>query len=400
MKTLFLAGAAAICLTGAAAQAEEIKVGSVGGVTGPIADIVAEIMEGRALAAAQVNAQGGLLKGDTMTLVLADSGCDPKAAVDAGSKVVNIEQVVGIVGPNCSGATNAMVQSVTIPAGVVTISESATAPSITALEDKDLVFRVAPSDAYQGVALAQYVLDSGVSNVAVTWANDDYNAGLGEVFVKAFQEKGGTIAASQVHEPNKASYRAEMATLGGAGGEALVMFAYYGSSGITLIRNALETGAFTRFFGADGMVDDEVINQIGAENLTEAAFTAAGADDSSPSWAAYIAAAQEAGLANPTGPFVPNGYDATFLMALAIEKAGSADRSLISAALREVANAPGEVILPGEWEKAKALIAEGKDINYQGASGEIEFDAAGDVAGVYSLNTPQADGSFKSVLLK
>ena len=97
--------------------------------------------------AAHGPANGKLLKGDTMKMVLSDSQCDPKAAVDAGNKVVNVEQVVAIVGPSCSGATNAMVQSVTIPAGVVNVSDSATAPSITDLKDNALVFRVAPSDA-------------------------------------------------------------------------------------------------------------------------------------------------------------------------------------------------------------------------------------------------------------
>ncbi|HEU0223550.1 MAG TPA: ABC transporter substrate-binding protein [Paracoccaceae bacterium] len=398
MKRLLLAGTATLALS--AAQAAEIRVGSSAGITGPIAEIIADVMQGRNMAAKHVNEQGGLLDGDTMVMVTGDGACDPKAGVDSGTKLVNVEQVVAIVGGSCSGETLAMVQSVTIPAGVVAISDSATSPAITELEDRDLVFRVAPSDAYQGVALAQYVLQAGVKSVALTYANDDYNAGLGKVFEEAFQEMGGTIALAQVHEPNKASYRAEVATLGGANADALVLFAYYGSSGITITRNALETGAFSRFFGADGMVNDELIKQIGAENLKDAVYTTAGSDDTTAAWKAYTELAAAAGLRNPAGPFVANGYDATFLVALAIEKAGSADRSKISAALREVANAPGETILPGEWEKAKSLIAAGTDINYQGASGEIEFDEAGDVAGLYQLNIPQEDGTFKVVLLK
>jgi branched-chain amino acid transport system substrate-binding protein len=83
--------------------------------------------------------------------------------------------------------------------------------------------------------------------------------------------------------------------------------------------------------------------------------------------------------------YATTSYDAAFLLALAIEKAGAADRSKISAALREVASAPGEIILPGEWEKAKKLIAAGQDINYQGAAGDHEFDENGDVPGVYGL---------------
>ena len=67
---------------------------------------------------------------------------------------------------------------------------------------------------------------------------------------------------------------------------------------------------------------------------------------------------------------------------------------MISAALRDVANAPGMVIRPGEWAKAKEAIAAGEDINYEGASGAIEFDENGDVAGIYSLNVVGDDGTW------
>ncbi|RMH48070.1 MAG: ABC transporter substrate-binding protein [Alphaproteobacteria bacterium] len=397
MRRILLAGAAVLAT--ATAGTAEVKLGSLGGVTGPIAEIVALLMEGRELAARHVNEQGGLFAdGQQLTLVVGDSACDPKAAVDAATKLVNVDQVVAIVGPNCSGATLAAAQSVTIPAGVVILSESATSPAITALDDKDLVFRAAPSDAYQGIALANYILGQGVKTVALTNANDDYNAGLAAEFAKAFEAAGGKIAAHQVHEPNKANYRAEVATLGGAKADALVVFAYYGSSGIAIIRNALETGAYSKFFGADGMVNDELVNQLGVDALKDAAFTTPGADDSTGAFKAYMELAKD--LKQPLGPYVPNAYDATFLLALAIEKAGSADRSKIAAALREVATPPGEVILPGEWAKAKALIAEGKDINYEGATGSLDFDAAGDVPGTYTLNTVTPDGKFAAKLLK
>ena len=67
---------------------------------------------------------------------------------------------------------------------------------------------------------------------------------------------------------------------------------------------------------------------------------------------------------------------------MAIEKNGSADREGLSKALREVASAPGEKILPGEWAKAKKLIDAGQDVDYEGASGDAEFDKNGDVPGV------------------
>ena len=395
MKRMMLAGAAvALALNGAAATAGEINVGSAAAVTGPIAELVVAIVDARNLAASHVNEQGGLLGGDTYRLVLGDSQCDPKAAVDVGAKLVNVEQAVAVIGPSCSGATNGMAQSVTIPAGVVMLSDTATAPTISDLDDNDLVFRVAPSDAYQGRSLAALAWEHGYRKLAVTFANDDYNSGLAGVFATAFTELGGMITGNEAHEPNKASYRAELATLAAGEAEGLALFAYFGSSGITILRNSLENELFGKFLGADGMMDKSVIEQIGADNLRGNIMLSQPASDTGDGSYKAFAAAFEAAGNSPDAPFVAHGYDIAFLAALAIERAGSADRDMISAALRDVANAPGMVIRPGEWAKAKEAIAAGEDINYEGASGAIEFDENGDVAGTYSLNVVGDDGTW------
>ncbi|MEM1163039.1 MAG: ABC transporter substrate-binding protein, partial [Pseudomonadota bacterium] len=322
MKKLLSAAALGALMT-APALADDVKIGSVAGITGPIAELVAPIMDGRALAATHINEQGGLLGGDQMVMIAADSQCDPKAGVDAGNKVVNVDQVVAIVGASCSGATNGMVQSVTIPAGIPSVSDSATAPSISDLDDKGLVFRTAPSDAYQGAALAEYAFAQGMKSLAVTYANDDYNAGIASVFVSTFEGLGGTVTANQVHEPNKASYRAEVATMSGAGAaDGLALFAYYGGSGITIIKNSLETGSFEKFVGADGMFDQSVIDQIGADTLRGNIWLTQSASDPDSVSFKNFAETYAATGNDPQAPYAAHGYDATFMVALAIEKAG------------------------------------------------------------------------------
>ncbi len=392
--------ACAAAMFATAAHADTIKVGSAGGVTGPIAELVATIVKGRDMARDQINAEGGLLKGSKLEMVIGDSACDPKAAVDAVGKLVNVEQVVGIVGPSCSGATNASVQAVTIPAGVAVLSDSATAPSVTELKDNDTVFRVAPSDAYQGLAIAQLVNKAGIKKVAMTYSNDDYNAGIAKVFEEEFKKMGGEITGNQAHEPNKASYRSELQTLTQGGPEAIAIFAYYGSSGITIIKNSLENGLFGKFFAADGMFDQSVIDQIGADNLKgNIQITQASSDTEDASYKAFAEAFKATG-ADPAAPYAAHGYDATFMMALAIEKAGSADRAKIKDALRAISDGKGEVVRPGEWAKAKQLIADGKDINYEGASGSADFDENGDVSGVFAVNVVGDDGKWAKELLK
>ena len=214
------------------------------------------------------------------------------------------------------------------------------------------------------------------------------------VFATAFTELGGTITGNEAHEPGKASYRAELATLAAGDAEGLALFAYFGSSGITILRNSLENALFGTFLGADGMMDNSVIEQIGADNLRGNIMLSQPASDTEG--ASYKAFA--ATFDSPGAPFVTHGYDIAFLAALAIEKAGSADRGLIASALREVANAPGMVIRSRRvGERRRTLIAAGEDINYEGASGAIEFDGNGDVAGIYSLNMVGDDGTWTPV---
>jgi branched-chain amino acid transport system substrate-binding protein len=399
LRTLAVA-APVVAMLGVPVQAADIKVGSAGGVTGPIAELVSAIMKGRGLAAENVNSNGGLLNGDMLKLVISDSACDPKAAVDAGNKLVNVEQVVAIVGPSCSGATNGMVSSVTIPAGVTVLSDSATAPSISELKDNGTVFRASASDAYQGAEIAKLIYNTGARKIAMTYSNDDYNAGIATVFEKAFKALGGTITANQAHEPNKASYRSELATLSQGGPEALALFAYYGSSGITIVKNSLENGLFGKFYAADGMFDASVIEQIGADNLRDRIWiTQAASDTNDASYKAFADTFTAAG-GNPEAPYAAHGYDVVFLMALAIEKAGAADRAKIPAALHAVAGPPGVVVRPGEWAKAKKLLAEGKDVNYEGAAGVNDFDKNGDVTGLFSVNVVGADGKWSRSMIK
>jgi branched-chain amino acid transport system substrate-binding protein len=377
----------------------DVNIGNPMAMTGPIPDLNAPIAEAVDLAATHVNAQGGMFAdGESYNIIRADSACDPTAAVDAVTKLINVSGVSAIVGPVCSGAAIAQAESVSIPAGVVTLSVSASSPAITTMEDgTDLVFRAAASDAYQGVALAELAMANGYNDIAVSYANDDYNAAIAAVFVEAFEGMGGTVTANEAHEPNKASYRSEVATIG-ATSDNLAVFSYYGSGGITLMRNALETSAFANFIGADGMLSDELIEQIGAENLMTSTFTTSASDSSTPSFAAWAALAEEAGVP-AADPFVANGYDASFMMALAIEHAGSDDRESVAASLRAISSAPGEVILPGQWAEAKAILAAGGDINYEGAAGNQDFDENGDVAGNFSKSTI-VDGAWAAELIK
>lgn len=378
-NTLTLAVAATALLAAAPAMSQEAKIGFLADVTGPIAGFAPGMVDAGNLAIANINEQGGLLDGQDLTSVVADSACDGGAAGPAADRLVNSENVIAIFGGYCSGSTIAGADGSAIPGNVVMISPASTAPAVAELNDNDLVFRDVVPDSIQGVKAAELLIAQGVTEVGVTFVNNDYGSGLAGAFSDAFAAAGGTVLASVSHEDGKADYRPEIGQIEASGATALVIYGYENAGGGAILNQAVEAGSFDMFVGGDGMAGEALLATRDAAALEGMILTQAAAAEG-PSFDALVALTEAAGQ-DATGTYVTNSYDAVFLLALAIEKSGSLDRDGISAALREVANAPGETILPGEWAKAKELIAAGTDINYEGASGSIEFDDVGDVAG-------------------
>ncbi|MGF1624785.1 MAG: ABC transporter substrate-binding protein [Alphaproteobacteria bacterium] len=367
---------------GAGGAAAEVRLGALMDITGDLASFIPPLLDAVNLAVDEVNAQGGIHGGQELVLAIGDSQGTAQGAVDAATKLVNVDNVAAIMGSLTSGSTIAAANAVTIPNGVLQVSPTATSPEMTSIEDNDFLFRVIPSDDFQGIALAKLLLDNDIERVALTYVNNDYGVGIAGTFREAYAAAGGTITADQVHEPEKSSYRAELATLAGGGdAQALVLIAYAGGSGITIVRQSLENGFFDRFIGTDGLRDTLLIEEIGAENLEGTLFSSPTSPPASTAAEKFEANFSAAYGTTEEKFFIQQVYDATFLVALAIEKAGTTDRTAIRDALREVANPPGEIIEPGEWAKALELIAAGVDIDYNGVSGEHDFDENGDVAG-------------------
>lgn len=399
-KTFGIAAVLMQVLQASPAVTGEIRVGAISDLTGPYSEVGRQMADAKDLAAAHVNAQGGLLStGETLTVLRGDGKCDADAGLLAGQELAK-QNIVAIAGATCSGATLAVARNVTIPSGLLQISPSSTAPVISDLDDNDGVFRLSPSDTLLGAELSGMIHNRFISTVSVTYADDDYNRGVAEVFLETYRRNAGTVHAVTKHVPGETDYASLIDSLASdQPQQSLVVFAYYDRSGTDVIEAAKADGRFEIFFGADGMINDGLIAQVGAENLSWALFMIAATNDLAEGFLAYRPLAEEAGL-DPTIAFTPQSYDAVFLLALAIEKAGSADPVAIRAALRDVANEPGKKILPGQWAEAKAAIAAGEEVNYLGASGVVEMDIAGDTAGLFSVNTVLPDGSWDVFVLR
>ncbi|SFP28315.1 ABC transporter substrate-binding protein [Tranquillimonas alkanivorans] len=387
MKKALLASAiAAVAGTGAFAQEDPINVGIIFGFTGPIESLTPPMADSAELAMNEVNEAGGILGGRMLEPVRADSTCiDSSAATAAAERLVTGDGVAAIVGADCSGVTGAVLANVAVPNGVVMISPSATSPALSAAEDNDLFFRTAPSDARQGEVLANILNDRGVSEVAVTYTNNDYGKGLADSFAQSFEELGGTITLSAPHEDGKADYSAEIGALSSAGGEVLAVFGYADQGGKGVIQSAIDTGAFDTFMMGDGMFADTLMNDLG--QYMEGSFGAVPWTQGEGT-EAFAEVAGAAGI-NPDSTFTRESYDAAALIALAMAAAGTTDANEWKGSVMDVANAPGEEILPGQLGRALEILAEGGDVDYVGAT-NVELVGPGEAAGTYREYTVEA----------
>ncbi|WP_341760021.1 ABC transporter substrate-binding protein [Candidatus Endowatersipora endosymbiont of Watersipora subatra] len=385
MQRLFIALAIFLKLTSSAfSDGQLIKVGVILGFTGPIESLTPDMASAAELAMKET--AGNVLDGKTVISVRADSTClDAAAATAAAERLITAEGVVGIIGADCSSVTTAIANNVGIPNGVVIISPSATSPALSTIKDKGLFFRTAPSDARQGQVLADILKVKGITKVAVTYTNNDYGKGLADSFGIAFQAHGGEVAISASHEDGKADYSAEVGALAAAGAEYLAVFGYVDQGGKSIIQTSLDTGAFEKFILADGMISNSLIAAIGSDlNGTIGTFPGSHSSGSTK----FRAVASASSFKKIDGLYMPESYDSAALMILAMQAAGSADRSSIPKHIMDVANPPGHKILPGELNKALEILKEGGQIDYEGAS-NVRFTKVG-----------EATGSFKEIEIR
>ncbi len=361
-----------------------IKMGILLGFTGPIESLTPDMAAGAELAMSEASASGSFMNGALIESVRGDSTCtDAAAATATAERLITSDKVVAIMGADCSGVTTAVLKNVATAKGIVMISPSATSPALSTIEDNGLFFRTSPSDARQGQVLGKILTAKGVKNAAITYTNNDYGKGLADSIQSNFESLGGKITISASHEDGKGDYSAEAAALSQAGGDVLIVAGYLDQGGKGIIQASLDAGAFDTFVLPDGMIGDSLPAAIGSDlNGSYGTLPAAQGNGT----LMFNALADTAGF--KPGPYSPQSYDAAALMILAMQAAGSTDSDAFKTKIMNVANAPGEKIMPGELGKALEIIAEGGDVDYVGAS-DVELIGAGESA-----------GSFQEIVIK
>lgn len=327
------------------------------------------------MAIKHINAGGGVF-GFPVEVAVGDTTRDPTVAVEAARRLIEEEGVHALVGPSSSANSLQVAERVAGPAGIPLISPSATSPLLTTAADNDFFFRTALADSAQGPVLARITRELGFTNVGVIYIDDAWGQGLADAFAAAWE---GEIAMV-VFDPDQTAVRAALQQSAGKGAQALVVMAFE-QAAETIVSEALAQGIYDQFLFGDAAKSPALVRAIGGNRLGGMYGTAGTSDPKSASAAAWEAAYAAEYGSLPEYAYVRETYDATIALALAAQAAESVEGAAIRDELRAIGSGPGTVALAEAASVAAALraLAEGGDVDYEGAATTLDWDENGDL---------------------
>jgi branched-chain amino acid transport system substrate-binding protein len=253
------------------APGEPIKIGTFQALSGAMASNGLGNLRTIELA---VDDQGGELLGHPIELQREDSLCSKEGGATAASKAAADPQIVGIIGPTCSGAA-ASAMKVLAEAGLVMISGSCTAPSLTSLggevgsDWQPGFFRTSQNDALSGRVAATFAFQQlGVRKAATLDDGDPYTQGLADTFSQAFTELGGEVVLAAGVNKGDTNMGPVLTAVARSGTE-LLYFPVFRPETDHLVLQAGDVEGMEQItlMGAEGMYQDAFIEAVGAAGM-------------------------------------------------------------------------------------------------------------------------------------
>jgi branched-chain amino acid transport system substrate-binding protein len=362
----------------------ELRIGPVLPLTGDLASFGPSQGEAAQVAAEQIRkalAAKNLSDVKVTLLPVEDDGGKSQAGVEAATKLVQTDDVDVVLGTMASSVTIPMAQSVAIPNKVVQITPTSTAPEITDLADDGYVWRILSSDTLQGSALVDAVADAfgNDATINVGARNDAFGTALKKLFEDGWKDQGGKIGASVTWNPEAATFDTEARQLAGGTPDGWVIIDFpetFAKVGPALVRAGGWDPAKT--FMTEAMRNADELKKIGKQATNGLRGTAPTSEDAPARDAFDTLFKQEAKQGTPLTGFEGASFDAVMLAFLAALDAGSSDPPEIAGALQAVSGPPGTKYTFEQLDQAIQDLVDGKDIDYEGAWGPIDYDDKGD----------------------
>ena len=332
-----------------------VKIGSAAPLTGLIAHLGKDNENGARLALEEVNKAGLIINGKPVTLELVgeDDGADAKTGTSVAQKLADAH-VVAVVGHLNSGVS-IPASKIYSDAGIVQVSPSSTNPDYTNQGYKT-TYRVVGTDAQQGPALAHYVVKNlKYKTIAIVDDATQYGKGLADEFEKTAKADGATIIVREATNDKATDFKAILTNIKSKKPDA-IMYGGMDATGGPFAKQAKELGITAKIIGGDGICSPTLPNLAGAASENVVCSTV-GLPLSKIKDGANFAKRYKERFNADVQIYSPMSYDAMMVIIEAMKKANSTD--------------------------PKAILAAMPQTNYSGLTGNIAFDAKGDLKESY-----------------
>lgn len=318
-------------------DAESVKIGVNYELSGVVATYGSNTVKGIELAVKEINENGGVLNGAKIEIAKGDNKSEAAEATNIQTKLCTVDNVVASIGP--ATTTNFLgAYPVAAENEIPIMATAATANKVTIDEAtgnlKDFAFRVCFIDPFQGEVGAKFVFDTLKAKKAAVYVdtNSDYSKAIGAVFNDVFTSLGGSIVAEESYVDTDQDFKSTLTRIKAANPDVVYVPGYYKNVGM-IVKQAREIGIEVPFVGADGWDSPDLVKLAGADALNNTFFTCHySSQDTDPAVQNFVKAFKETYNAEPDG-FAALGYDGAYLLADAINRAGSADPIAIKDAL-------------------------------------------------------------------
>ncbi len=409
-----VAGLTGLSTSAGAAQGGPIQMGSILPITGNLSAYGSGMQKAVNLAVQDVNDAGGPLDRQ-INMTNTDSQTQPSRAIQQYNSLVNEQNIIGFVGAASSGVSVPLAQNVAADQ-VMQMSNASTSPALSEIgynEDRSIKYfgRTAPNDAQQGIVMGRILSDDqyiGADKAAFLFVDNPYGQGLAERAREQFQgETVGMVGYSQ----RASDYTSTLDSLFENDPDAIGFIGYPGN-GRTILNQWNNGGYGGEWVLSEGLNSSEFLSSL--SNITSGMYLASPNPEQTPGQSTF-----EEKMGDQAGTlFAPHAYDGLFLQALAIEAGGQADGTTIAQNIRsvsrpeegasqETATTTGDggggggqqanVVTVGQFQKAKDLLANGEDINYQGASSPVNLNESLEPLNQFAILQVQDDGSTETL---
>lgn len=369
-------GAVALLALGGAASAEDVKFGFMVGFTGDMAPWAGALNNGAILAVEEINAAGGI-NGANIVLVPEDNASTAAGGVRGAQKLINVDGVAAIIGPESDPIM--AILSLAKDSKTPVISTSAGTESLdNAGGTGNYIYRTNASDSFLGVVHAKLLLDEiGQKEIVLVVENTEGTLSGANTFVRAYEKMGGKIVKKVVLAPGQSSYLNEIGEVADANPEGLIFLALGQTAGVNFVKQAYQRGYDWKYWVTAELQSQDFVDAAGAEIVKGATNPVSSQVEGAESWERFSKAYEARfGEAPQPGFYQAETYDAVILAALAAAAAKANTGEGIDGQLVSVSRDGEKVFTFADGVKA---LGEGKDIDYDGASGPVNFTDTGNV---------------------